>query len=209
MGRGRGIAAPFYTTGADGGGERVGGAVKQVNGAGCPATLWHSFPRVRGEGQVSMQKLRKLRKIRHADNFRILHFPQEPGALRLPAPSLPRAGARLIAGRTTHSRMPVTGRGWYQYFLGPTGGVDFPSRKFYQTTRSIIRSTLCACQRPPFGVAMPRAANSAAISRADMPAPFNSARTGAAFSRIGRSRSSGSGLTLGSHGVAIHHDGLS
>jgi hypothetical protein len=30
---GGGIAAPFYTTGADGGGERVGGAVRQVNGA--------------------------------------------------------------------------------------------------------------------------------------------------------------------------------
>jgi hypothetical protein len=31
----------------------------------------------------------------------------------------------------------------------------------------MIRSTLCACQRPPLGVAMPRAANSAAIRRAD------------------------------------------
>jgi hypothetical protein len=33
-----------------------------------------------------------------------------------------RAGARLMAGRTMHSRMPWTGLGLYRYFWGAAGG---------------------------------------------------------------------------------------
>jgi hypothetical protein len=48
-----------------------------------------------------------------------------------------------------------------------------------ELARSIIRNTVWACHRPPLGVAIPRAVSSAAIRRADMPASFNSASTGA------------------------------
>jgi hypothetical protein len=65
-----------------------------------------------------------------------------------------------------HSRMPGMGPGLYRLFLGLAEG-PISIQEIYRVARSMIRSTLCACQRPPLGVAMPRAANSAAIRRAD------------------------------------------
>ena len=47
----------------------------------------------------------------------------------------------------------------------------------YSETRSITRLTVCGCQRPPCGVAMPRVVSSAAICRADMPLAASSVRT--------------------------------
>ena len=41
----------------------------------------------------------------------------------------------------------------------------------YSETRSITRLTVCGCHRPPRGVVMPRAVNSAAICLVDMPDP--------------------------------------
>jgi hypothetical protein len=89
----------------------------------------------------------------------------------------PTAGSRR--GRAMGSRMPGSALGLYRLFFGgsPPGSISI--EKGYWPTRSIIRSTLCACQRLPLGVAMPRAANSAAIRRADMPAVCSSDRTGA------------------------------
>jgi hypothetical protein len=52
-------------------------------------------------------------------------------------------------------------------------------RQHLDLARSIIRITVWACHRAPVGVGMPRAISSVAICRADMPAAFSSASTGA------------------------------